>query len=184
MANSKVLVFAASNNTASINKRLALHAAAVLRDDLAVKVEIEVLDLNDFEMPIFSPDREKEGIPQQAQDFFAKLGAADGLIVSFAEYNGSYTAAFKNIFDWSSRIEMKIYQNKPLLALATSIGKGGARNVLNTAVVAAPFFGGRVTSQFNFGPFADHFDTDTNQLTTPELAQDLREALMAFQAAL
>ena len=184
MSRSTILVFAASNHTQSINRRLALHAAKVLQDELAAPVEIETLDLNDYDMPVFSPEREASGIPQKALDFFDRIGAADGLIISFAEYNGSYTAAFKNVFDWASRINMKVFQDKPLLVLATSVGKGGAQSVLRTATEAAPFFGGKLTSQFNFGPFKEHFDTDTDRLKTPELARDLREALVAFQTAL
>ena len=69
--------------------RFALHAGNILRDELRAPVEIEVLDLNDYEMPIFRPEREAQGMPQLAQDFNDKLGAADGVIISFAESNGT-----------------------------------------------------------------------------------------------
>ena len=181
---SNIVVFAASNSTHSINKRLAIHAAKVMQDGLAAPVEFEVLDLNDYEMPIYSPDREQSGIPEEAQDFYAKLGAADGLIISLAEYNGSYTAAFKNIFDWCSRIRMEVFQDKPTLLMATSKGRRGGENVLAAAQDGFPFFGAKVTSSFSFGPFDEHFNSQTNQLNTPELALQLREALVAFNAAL
>ncbi|MEM6635433.1 MAG: NADPH-dependent FMN reductase [Pseudomonadota bacterium] len=184
MSVSNVLVIAATNSTTSINRRLAVHAAEILRDELAASVMIDVLDLNDYDMPVFSPERQAQGIPPAAQKFYDRIGASDGLIMSFAEYNGSYTAAFKNVFDWASRIDMKIYQNKPLLAMATSVGGRGGQNVLRTVVEAAPFFGANLTGQFNFGPFAEHFDTETGQLKTPDLARELRLALTAFQAAI
>lgn len=107
---SNIVVFTATSSAQSINKRLALHAAKVLQDELAAPVEIEVLDLNDFEMPIYSPEREAPGILHLAQEFYDKLGSADGVIISFAEHNGTYTAAFKNIFDWTSRVKKKIFQ--------------------------------------------------------------------------
>lgn len=181
---SKILVFAATNSTQSINKRLARHAARVLQDDLASPVDIEAIDLNDYEMPIFSPEREQAGIPQLAQDFYDKIGASDGLIISFAEYNGTYTAAFKNIFDWVSRISMRVYQDRPTLLLATSMGGRGGQGVMMVAQGGLPHFGANITSSFNFGPFADHFDADTNRIKTPELASELQEALVAFEAAL
>lgn len=181
---SNILVFAATNSTRSINKRLARHAAKALQDELAKPVEIEIIDLNDYEMPIYSPEREAQGIPQLAQDFYDKIGASDGLIMSFAEYNGSYTAAFKNIFDWTSRISMKVFQDKPALVMATSMGGRGGQNVLEAVINGFPHFGANVTSSFNFGPFAEHFDIDTDRLKTPELARDLREALLTFSAAL
>ncbi|MFT5742645.1 MAG: chromate reductase [Paracoccaceae bacterium] len=181
---SKILVFAATNSSQSINKRLAGHAAKVLQDELAALAEIEIIDLNDYEMPIYSPEREKAGIPQLAQDFCDKIAASDGLIISFAEYNGTYTAAFKNIFDWASRISMKVFQGKPTLLLATSMGGRGGQGVMAAAQGGLPHFGANITSSFNFGPFSQHFDADKNRLKTPELALELREALVAFQAAL
>jgi hypothetical protein len=36
---------------------------------------METLDINDYEMPIYSPEREKAGgIPEEAQKFYDKLG--------------------------------------------------------------------------------------------------------------
>lgn len=181
---SNILVFAATNSTQSINKRLARHAAKILQDELAAPVEIEIIDLNDYEMPIYSPERDAQGIPQLARDFYDKIGASDGCIMSFAEYNGSYTAAFKNIFDWTSRISMRVFQDKPTLVMATSMGGRGGQNVLETVINGFPHFGANIASSFNFGPFTEHFDIDTDRLKTPELARDLREALLTFNAAL
>ncbi|MEM8870951.1 MAG: NAD(P)H-dependent oxidoreductase [Pseudomonadota bacterium] len=185
MSDKIVLAFAASNNTNSINAKLAQHAARILKVDLAANVTIYSLDLNDYEMPIYSPQRqEAEGIPPLAQAFFDKLGAADALIISFAEYNGSYTSAFKNIFDWCSRIDMKIYQDKPMLALATSIGGRGGQNVLQTVLTAGPFFGADIKASFSFGPFSEHFDADAGHLTTPDLAQQLSDAVAKLKEAI
>ncbi|MFT4525835.1 MAG: chromate reductase [Bacteroidia bacterium] len=61
---SKVIAFGASNSSTSINKQLAAWAANQLDSD------IEILDLNDFEMPIYSQDREKaDGIHEKAMVF-------------------------------------------------------------------------------------------------------------------
>lgn len=180
-----ILTFAASNNSKSINKRFAEHAALVLKTELMPEVEIEMLDLNDYEMPIYSPDREKaEGIPLIAQTFYNKISAADGLIISYAEYNGSYTAAFKNIFDWASRIEMKIYQDKPVVVLSTSPGKGGGKNVLKTVIDAAPFFGANVVGSLSVGPYDEHFETETGQLSQSEQRRLLRNALINLRRIL
>ncbi|MEM9434663.1 MAG: NAD(P)H-dependent oxidoreductase [Pseudomonadota bacterium] len=180
----KVLAFAASNSTKSINARLASYAAQLLQSEFDDTVEIETIHLADYDMPVFSPEREAAGIPDAAKDLYARLGAADGLIISFAEYNGCYTTAFKNVFDWCSRIKMRIYQDKPMLMMATSVGGRGGQNVLKIASEAAPFFGGHVTSTFNFGPFAEHFDDETESLKTPELLDELKQAIAAFAKGL
>ena len=63
-------------------------------------------------MPIYSIDRENEsGMPQKAQEFKEKIKTFNGIIVSFAEHNGSHTASFKNILYWVSRIEKGIWNN-------------------------------------------------------------------------
>jgi chromate reductase len=94
----KVLAFAASSSKKSINKKLVTYALSFLKD-----VEIELLDLNDYELPLFSVDKEKEtGQPFLAQEFLRKIGESDALIISFAEHNRSYSVAYKNIFDWCS----------------------------------------------------------------------------------
>ena len=118
----KLLAFAASSSKTSINKQLVVYASTLLDG-----AEVEVLDLNDYELPLYSVDKEKElGHPQLAQVFMAKIAANDAIIISFAEHNGSYSAAYKNLFDWCSRINPKVFQDKPLVLLSTSPGPRGA----------------------------------------------------------
>ena len=81
----KLLALAASSSSKSINKQLATYAASLVEG-----ADVEILDINDYEMPLFSQDREDElGHPELAQRFFAKIGEVDGIIISFAEHNGS-----------------------------------------------------------------------------------------------
>ena len=123
-----VLVFAGSTSKTSINKPLATYAAQILQN-----VAFEVVDLATFNVPIFSVEEEKNGIPQDIQEFSDRLDAHDGFILSLAEHNGSYAAGFKNIFDWISRIEKVVWYNKPMFLLATSNGDRGAITVLEIA---------------------------------------------------
>ena len=96
----RILAFSASNSSVSINRQLAQHAA-----NLVEGAQIETLDIHDYEMPLYRHDREvADGIPQLAHDFLARIAAVDAVIISFAEHNGGYTAAFKNLFDWCSRV--------------------------------------------------------------------------------
>ena len=126
---SKVLAFGASSSKKSINKKFAIYVANCIPN-----AEINVIDLNDYEMPIYSIDRDKEsGIPKLAYKFKEELKNSDGIIISFAEHNGVYTAAFKNIFDWISRVEKVVWYNKPMFLLATSDGSRGAKLVLEIA---------------------------------------------------
>jgi len=99
------------------------------------------------------------------------------LLISFAEHNGSYTAAFKNTFDWASRAEMKVYQGKPAVLLATSPGPGGAKNVLNSALGSAPHFGMDVKGSLSVPSFFDNFDVQAQVVKDEELSAKLVVAL-------
>lgn len=169
----KLLAFAASSSSQSINKQLATYAASLVEN-----ADVEILDINEYEMPIYSSDREAElGHPQQAKQFYAKLGEADAIIISFAEHNGAYTAAYKNLFDWTSRIDMKVFQNKPMVLLSTSPGPGGAANVLAAAVGSAPYFAADVKAHLSIPSFFDNFDPQSGIVTNPELQDKLATAI-------
>ncbi|MDX8376400.1 MAG: NAD(P)H-dependent oxidoreductase [Mariprofundales bacterium] len=182
----KIIAFAASNSSASINKKLVNYAANMLADILVKNkkssiASVEVLDLNDYELPIFSVDKEKElGHPQLAQDFSNKLADCDIIMISFAEHNGSYSVAYKNLFDWCSRINGKVYQNKPMLLLATSPGGRGAASVLALASNSMNHFGGIVKLSFSLPSFYDNFDMDNNKISNPLLLNKLQQELENF----
>ena len=150
-----IIAFGASSSKTSINKQLANYTANQFED-----ANVELLDLNDYEMPIYSTDKENEnGIPQLAHDFYNKLGTADLIIISFAEHNGAYSSAFKNIFDWISRIDAKTFQHKKTLLMATSPGARGGSSVLEIAKNRFPFQGADVIGSFSLPNFYENFDT-------------------------
>ena len=168
----KLLAFAASNSKKSINKQLVTYAASLLEG-----ADVEVLDLNDYEMPLFSVDKEEElGHPALAKAFLAKIAACDALIISFAEHNGTYSVAYKNIFDWCSRAGGKVFQNKPLVLLATSPGARGGASVLAAATNSMPFFAGQVMATLSIPSFFDNFDLEKGILKNEDLKQQLIQA--------
>lgn len=172
----KIIAFGASSSKASINKEFVTYVAYQFQN-----ASIEILDLNDYEMPIFSVDKEKEnGIPQLAQDFYAKLGSADLIIISFAEHNGAYSTAFKNILDWTSRINMKTFQEKPMLLLATSPGPRGGSSVLEIAKGRFPFQGGVVKGSFSLPSFFDNFNS-VNGIINPDLKNQLTNIITSIE---
>lgn len=172
----KILAFGASNSQTSINKQLVTHAADIIRTDILPEADIDLIDLNDFEMPLFSIDREKaDGIPQPAHDFLNKIKAADALLISFAEHNSSYTAAYKNLYDWASRIEAKVYQGKQAIVLSASPGGRGGASVMATVLNVAPYQGLNVKAHLSVGKFYDVFKKGA--LMDENLSKSLRDAL-------
>jgi chromate reductase len=160
-----ILAFAASNSRNSINAALIAHASARLQDDILPGARIATLDLNDYEMPIYSIDRERAGgIPPLAQQFFDQIGAADAILVSFAEHNGFVTAAWKNIFDWMSRIDGQLWQGRPLAMLAATPGGRAGANVLASQEMLAPFFGAELRGSLGIGKWSEAWDADARAL--------------------
>ncbi|WP_367755179.1 NADPH-dependent FMN reductase [Flavobacterium sp. WC2430] len=171
----KIIAFGASSSTTSINKQLAVYAAEQFKN-----ATVEVLDLNDYEMPIFSMDKETaNGIPELAKDFFAKLGSADLLVISFAEHNGAYSTAFKNIFDWTSRIHSKTFQEKQTLIMATSPGPRGGASVLEIAKNRFPFQGAVVKGSFSLPSFHENFD-EKEGITNTDLNNELLQIIQSI----
>lgn len=169
----KVLAFGASNSKKSINKMLATYTAELIENS-----DIEILDLNDFELPLFSEDIEADiGQPALAKSFFDKIGSCDVLVISFAEHNGSYSAAYKNLFDWCSRIDKGVFQNKPLILLATSPGPGGAKSVLAQAEQSSSFFLGLVKATVSVPSFYDNFNMETGKISNEAINAELFSAV-------
>ena len=80
-----ILAFGASSSVNSINKTFANYSSKQIPNS-----RTNLLDLNDFEMPIFSIDKQKDtGIPEAAIDFKKHISNSDAVIISFAEHNGS-----------------------------------------------------------------------------------------------
>lgn len=172
----KIIAFGGSSSKNSINKQFATYAA-----HLFPNVFVETLDLNEYEMPLFSVDKEKEqGIHSLAHDFYAKIGAADLIVLSLAEHNGAYSSAFKNILDWVSRIDNKTFRQKPMLLLATSPGARGGATVLDIAAKRFPFQGADVKGSFSLPTFYENFDA-VNGIINPELKKQLLDLIKSIE---
>jgi NAD(P)H-dependent FMN reductase len=172
----KIIAFGGSPSKNSINKKLATYAAHLFEN-----AAIEVLDLNDFQMPIFSVDIEEViGQHPLAHAFLDKIKTADVLVISLAENNANYSAAFKNIFDWCSRITSKVFQEKPTLLMATSPGGRGGATVLEIAKNALPHYGANVKATFSLPSFNENFDLEKGEISNPELNKQLKEIVQNF----
>ncbi len=169
----KILAFSASNSSKSINKEL-IHYATTFLD----QYDVEVIDINDYAMPIYSSDLEEaHGIPDAASRFLKKIEVVDALLISYAEHNGNYTVAYKNLFDWASRENQNVYQGKAIVMLSTSPGPGGAESVLSLATESAHYFNGEVKASLSIPSFYNNFDHEKGELTNSELVSKLKIAL-------
>lgn len=172
----RILAIGASSSSTSINRQFVNYAAHQIEG-----AQIVFPDLNDYEMPIYSADREKEsGIPKLAQNFKYLIKQADLIMISFAEHNGSYSAAFKNIMDWVSRIEGDTWEGKPFFLMATSPGGRGGKSVLKAAVSAFSHMGAQILGQFSLPSFYQNFKAGEG-ITNKELKVLFEEQLFRME---
>ena len=162
----KIFAFAGSNSSTSINKKLVVFSLRSFPND-----QINLIDLNDYEMPLFSVDREKNGFPKEASLFLENISDCDVIICSLSENNRNFSVAFKNVFDWCSRINPKVFQDKKMFLMTTSPGGFGGGNTMNLAKNIFPAFGANIIQTFSFPKFYDNFDEKlciTNDLLLAE----------------
>lgn len=174
----QLIALGASNSKNSINKTLAVYTASKVKN-----ATVEVVDLNVYELPLYGVDYETEnGIPEKAEKLSEVIESSDGLVISLAEHNGSYTVAFKNTIDWLSRIDIKVWKDKPILLLATSPGGRGGKMVLETAKTSFPFIGGNVVADFSLPNFYHNFKE--NGISDNALQAELIEQIQLFEGHL
>lgn len=172
----KLIAFAGSNSKNSINKKLAAYAASLFRG-----YEVEVLDLNDYPMPLFSVDVESEiGSPEAVDRFIKKIADCDFIVLSLAENNRSYNVGFKNVFDWVSRKQGKVFMGKPMLLMATSTGKRGGGSVLEFAEKTLPNYGADIKATFSLPLFTENF-TEGKGIVNEALNTSLKGIIHGIQ---
>ncbi len=94
-----LLVFAGSTRQQSFNRKLAHAAAAIARDAGA---SVTLLELADFDIPMYDADLEATGTPADVMRLKDILWRHRAWVICSPEYNGSYTALLKNTIDWAS----------------------------------------------------------------------------------
>ena len=122
----KLLIFAGALRADSCNKKFAREAFRLARE---LGAEGEFVDLKDYPMPVYDGDIETaSGIPAGTAALGKKILAAEALVISTPEYNGSIPGVLKNVIDWLSREKTVSLSGKHLLLLAASPGRLGRRS--------------------------------------------------------
>jgi NAD(P)H-dependent FMN reductase len=169
-----IIAFAGSDSKTSINKQLSGYAASLVKG-----VEVTLLDLNDFDLPLYSMNLElSDGIPADAHKFLEHIKSTDGVVLSLAEHNGTYATVFKNLFDWMSRIDGKLWSDKPMLLLSTSPGPRAGATGLEIAKGRFGFMGGNIVGTFSLPSFGDNFTE--GKVTNKELNEQLLQEVAQF----
>ena len=172
----KILFFAGSNSSKSINHKLISFAASQF-----VGKSIEVIKLTDYELPLFGEDIERErGYSVDLKMLYNKIKEADALVISVNEHNGMVSAYFKNTMDWLSRLDRNFLEGKNVLLMSTSNGKRGGASALEYTKGILPRFGATVVESFSFPSYSENFSEESNSISNEVLMLGFTDVIQNF----
>ena len=131
----KILVFAGSIRTGSVNARLAALAAKEL---VLLDADVSRISLLDYPLPLYDGDLEtRSGAPENAVKLKRLMMLHRGVFITSPEYNASIAPLLKNTLDWISRVRedgepaLAAYRNRVFALGAASNGTlGGYRSLI------------------------------------------------------
>lgn len=122
---SHIAIISASIREGRMSHRVALHLQRSIQELDGHSVDL--LDLNDFDFPIFHERLKFLKDPsKQVVDFAERIRKADGVIMVTPEYNGSFPASLKNVID----LLTEDWKKKPIALSTVSGGAFGGSQTL------------------------------------------------------
>ncbi len=174
----KLLAFSLSLRQGSYNRKLIKLVGQIVQTS---KVEIEILDLLEYEMPPYNADvQENPGFPEAAERLKKKLETAQGFIIASPEYNFSYPGHFKNTFDWLSRYRPMPWLNKVALFLSASPSLVGGNRALWHLRVPFEACGTFVYPEMFSLATAHQAFNEKDELVDPAMFKRLTDLVLSF----
>src|SRR5882672_6870705 len=159
----KILAFAGSLRTASLNKKLIRIGVDGAR---AAGAEVTLIELRDFGIPVYDGDVEAAGLPEGVLRLKQLFLDHHGLLISSPEYNGSIPGALKNMIDWVSRqapaeASLTSFKDKVAGLLSASPGPvGGLRGLIHLRASLTHINVLCIPQQVNVSKANDAFNAD------------------------
>ena len=122
-----IAILSASVRTGRNSHRVALFFKKYIEENGAATVEI--IDLNEYQFPIFNERLRLEPNPsEKVLEFAGKITRADGVLIVTPEYNGGYPASLKNVID----LLYEEWHRKPIAISTVSDGAFGGTQVITS----------------------------------------------------
>jgi NAD(P)H-dependent FMN reductase len=142
MSQVKLLALSGSQRVGSFNQSLVDRASELAREAGA---EVTQIFLEDFSLPIYTPQIEANAFPDSARELKALFAAHAGFLIASPEFNGSVSAGLKNALDWASRptngegpLAFSAFRGKVAGIMSASPGPlGGARGLQHLGHILA-----------------------------------------------
>ena len=134
------------------------------------------------ELPFYDEDLETD-VPESVRRLREDWAAADAILFSTPEYNGSVPGGLKNAIDWASRPKLEaVLRNKPVAVVGASTGQFGALWAQQDLKRILGIAGARVVgTEIPVGRAPERFDNE-GRLLDGELFEQLRLHLTTLAA--
>ncbi len=176
MSKPKLLFFAGSARTNSLNKMFARYGAELSEKE---SIDATFLDLRDYPLPIYDGDFEdNSGVPDNAQKLKEIVEEHQGVFIISPEYNSSIPPLLKNVLDWISRVKntdgssSAAFKNMPVALGAVSPGGlGGMRVLIGLRPILANGYNALVIPEQISVPHGHQSFNEDGALTDEKVAQ-------------
>jgi len=192
MTTPRILALAGSTRNGSFNARLVRLAAEGARQAGA---EVTLLDLRNFQLPLFDQDLETEILNADPLTALRQLFIDhDGLLIASPEYNSSISPLLKNTIDWVSRptddhATLAGFHGKTAAIMAASPGPlGGLRGLVHLRSILSNIGVLVLPDQVTIRSASDAFDDDGKlkeerwQSNAEGLGKSLAETLLKLNS--
>jgi chromate reductase len=118
----RILAVSGSLREGSYNTSLLRAAVEAAPEGIEVELWEGLADL-----PLYDEDLDDADAPESVRRLRADWAAADAILFSTPEYNGSVPGGLKNAIDWASRPRLEgVLRNKTVAVVGASTGQFGA----------------------------------------------------------
>lgn len=184
-ASARILSFSGSSRKESLNRKFLAAAVAAAR---AAGGEVTLIELGDYELPLYHGDLEDaQGLPANAVKLIGLIQEHAGLLIASPEYNSMFTPLLKNTIDWCTRGDDNPFIGKVAAVVSASPGAlGGVRSLKLTQQLLL-HLGCHVVPGQNFLPAANKAFAPDGSLTDERVKKalvPLAEGLVRFVRAL
>jgi NAD(P)H-dependent FMN reductase len=122
-----IVIISSSVRLKRASNRVALYFKNYIEENKLASAEI--LDLNEYQFPIFNERLKLQVNPSvQTLAFAEKIKLANGVVIVTPEYNGGYPAALKNVID----LLYDEWHRKPIAISTVSAGGFGGTQVITS----------------------------------------------------
>ncbi|VTR57694.1 flavoprotein [Actinobacillus pleuropneumoniae] len=148
----KIVMIAGSNRQGATSTLLLRYIGRLLQGH---HISAACIELNELELPLYSPDNEE--LSPNVQYVLDIVKGADGLIFATPEYHGSISGVLKNALDY---MNVSHISGKPVLSVSSAGGPVGVSSLTHLQSIMRNLHGVNSPEWISIGAGSQGFDAE------------------------